>query len=297
MHNNAQRVSGLSDLRRLTLGRPDLRIALIDVRVDLTHKSLAKANIVQLEYQEWAYKEKEAVSHATFLASILVGNDDIGICPACTLVALPIMDDQFVAGRLSAQTAALRLAQAVSQAIRLGVSVIHMSLDFLPEAGEKFNVLSQALKYASLRGVRTVIAAGNRGEMVSSVLLATPGVVPVAMAGADGRPDPRATLGILVGSRGLLAPGTRILGIEAPDKIAQRDGSSFAAAFVTSAFLLLRASFEEVSSDLVWNALLNPYPGYRHVSVSPPTLNVNASFHFLQQMRSRIYERPTGNNL
>jgi subtilisin family serine protease len=253
------------------------RIALIDGAIQRNHVTLAGAAIEQTTSAD----STEGSAHATFIASILVGRGTgvLGLSPGCTLVSLPVADAQFTQGMLSAPEAASRLAQAVMQALALGVHVIQLSMQFSFELSASFRVLSDALLAASARGVRTVIAAGNQGPAGANAVLRSAGVVPVVSAHLDGTPASTAALGPAVGARGLLAPGINIPGAAIPSGSATRSGSSFAAAFVTGAFALLRCHYPHLSTDAIWDALLSPRPRSR--SIAPPALDADASFAML----------------
>lgn len=255
------------------------RIALIDGAIDCGHDALAGALIEQAP----AAGSPEGDSHATFIASMLVGRGSgvLGLCPGCTLVSLPVADAEFTQGLLRAPDAAVRLARAVLQALALEVHVIQISMQFSFELAASFRVLTEALSAAAARGVRTVIAAGNRGPAGAGLVLRAPGVVPVAMARADGMPAATAGLGQTLGARGLLAPGIDIPGAATPSGTITRSGSSFAAAFVTGAFALLRSCFPGLRPERLWDALLAPRPRAR--SIAPPPLNADASFSVLAQ--------------
>lgn len=281
--HNAQGVPGLGQLMRTSRGSSLVRIAIIDGVVESHHEALAAAKIIQHgppghpESQE----EREARGHATFVSSILVGKPGLGICPDCTLLSVPAFYGCFAEGRLSEGDAARRLAACVKRAIELGADVLHFSLEFAPEASRSFGILASALNQAGARGVRTVVAAGNRGAMSASPVLAAAGVVPVAMAGRDGKLDHRSNRGALVGRRGLLAPGVDIEGAELPTGTGRRWGSSYAAALVTGAFALLRSRFLWLDKHEIWAALMNPIPRLRTRSIVPPRLDVGASLHVL----------------
>jgi subtilisin family serine protease len=169
-------------------------------------------------------------------------------------------------------------------ALDLGADVIQLSLEFSPEVTNSFKYLTEAISAAAARGIRTVIAAGNNATLGSSLALTTSGVIPVA-TGLNGLPDPYTARGPVIGTRGLLAPGVNIPGAKRPSGIDTRTGSSFAAAFVTGTFALLRSRFPHLSRDLIWEALLDPHSyRNRHVSIVPPPLDADASLRTLENL-------------
>jgi subtilisin family serine protease len=284
------RQAELIRLMSLTVGNQDVRIAIIDGKIDSSHPSINNASIVYDNLPNFSKNASSAIDHATFIASILVGHDSnfLGICRGCTLINIPIADIDFELGRLSVFNIATRIATAIIMAVDLGADVIQLSLEFSPNVTNSFKYLTEAISAAAARGIRTVIAAGNNATLGSSLALTTSGVVPVASAGINGLPDPYTALGPVIGTRGLLAPGINLPGAKRPSGIDTRSGSSFAAAFVTGAFALLRSQFPHLSRDLIWGALLDPN-SYRnsHASIVPPPLDADASLRTLEKLQRK----------
>jgi subtilisin family serine protease len=281
------RQAGLTRLMSLTVGNQDVRIAIIDGKIDSSHSSINSASIVYDNLPNFSKNSSSAIDHATFIASILVGQDSnhLGICQGCTLINIPIADVDFELGRLSAFNIATRIAKAIVVALDLGADVIQLSLEFSPEVTNSFKYLTEAIFAAAARGIRTVIAAGNNATLGSSSTLTTSGVIPVAAAGLNGWPDPYTALGPVIGTRGLLAPGVNLPGAKRPSGIDTRSGSSYSAAFVTGTFALLRSQFPHLSRDLIWEALLDPHSSRnRHISIVPPPLDADASLRKLENL-------------
>jgi subtilisin family serine protease len=271
-----ERVLGQARLTKLVAessGGPEVRIALIDGPIGWSHPGLRGA---RMESVPGFVPPQPASEHATFLASMLVGRggDLLGLCPGCTLLSVPVIDAAFERAELPARDAAARVVRAVGRALSLGAEVIQLRLDLSPEAAGPFDVVACALESAAARGVRTVLAAGCAGE---SPVLDAVGVVPVAAALPDGSMDPETALGTALGSRGMLAPGTDLPGAVLPAGTALRSGSSYAAAFVTGTFALLRSRFPRLGADRVWEEMLDERPrsGRRAASL-PPVLDAEA---------------------
>ena len=283
--------AGLCRLLAETSGRSDVCIALIDGIVNRFHPALAHAAVVQTVTNLDEDASPGASAHASFIASMLVGEGPgvLGICRGCTLVSIPVAGLQFERGRLAAHDVAAQIAERIRQALQFCPAVIQLSLDFAPESSRPFAPLVQMIGLAARSGVRTVISAGNRGSLGSSQVLHAPGVIPVAMAGADTLPAASTTLGIAIGSRGLLAPGTNIPGAAIPTGGCVKTGTSFSATFVTATFALLLSRFRDVHPDIVWNALLVAHRRPRSLaSIVPPLLDADASLRSLQLATGRM---------
>ena len=275
------RHAGLSMLRRRTEGRADFVIGLLDGPVERGHESLAGARLAGPEAVGEPSPSKAEVAHATFVASMLVGRGPsvLGLCPACTLLSLPVADGELLQEGFPAREAARRIAEAIGRAVALGARVIQVGLEFAPAPKPVWAPAIAAIEAAAARGVRTVMAAGNGGGLGAGPLLGCRGVVPVVAAGPDGVPHASATLGPVIGLRGLMAPGVDLPGAGWPRGFTVRSGSSFAPSFVTAAVALLHASAPGRTGDEVWNALLGPPGGAR--SVVPRSLDAEAAFRSL----------------
>jgi subtilisin family serine protease len=213
----------------------------------------------------------------------------MGICPACPLISIPVMDDGFFAGRLPAAAVAVRIARAVDAALHAGAAVIQMSAEFLPGLEGAFGPLLDAAARAASRGVRLVVSAGNHGRLGGSPLLAGGAFLPVAMSRLAGGPHKAATLGPAIGRYGLMAPGEEIPGADPEGGIGRLTGSSFAACFATGGFALLRSLLPGTPAERIWDALLRPHGApLAPASLIPPDLDCDASLESLTHSQRRI---------
>lgn len=271
-----RREAGIERLRTLTSGDPDICIALIDGPVFREHPCFEGARIVEVVNQFDLEPESTATAHATCLASMLVGRGErvVSICPDSTLLSFPILDRAFQIGSLSPKAAAERISGAVVQAVACGASVIQLSLEFSSQYDKQFQQVGEALRYAAVRGVNTVVASGNHPTLGACSVLTAPGAVPVGMADLNGMPHPLGALGASIGTRGLLAAGIDIPGAVPPDSYARHAGSSYAVSFVTGTYVLLRSQNPNKHSDSIWEALIRPNGSLRRqYSIVPPRLN------------------------
>jgi subtilisin family serine protease len=275
------RQAGMLRIYCQTEGNPAIRIALIDGAIAKEHPSLAGAQIVDAIEAETNDPRCHSVRHGTFSASMLVGRGHgvMSLCPACTLLSVPAVSEAMVQAKISATETARQLARAVRRALAANPSVIQLSLEFHPRYSDCFQILGDALADAAARGVRTVIPAGNYPTLDLVPLLATAGVIPVAIADWNGTPYREGTFGAAVARGGLMAPGIEIPGAEPPTGFVERSGSSFSATFVTGAFALLAAVAPGKNPDLVWEMLLARYSnGDRTSAFIPKSLNIEGIY-------------------
>ncbi|MFN0128332.1 MAG: S8 family serine peptidase [Verrucomicrobiales bacterium] len=242
-----------------TEGTPTFKIALIDGPVARDHPSLTNAPITELAVPSDSNSASPSRRHATFMASILVGQSDevVGLCPACTVLSLPAVDDDMVTGRTSARETAQRIAACVGRAVEADADLVVLSLEFAPRQQQAFQIVADAIARAAARGVRTVLPAGNQSSLDPGLVAAAPGAVPVALGYDNGLVHPRATLGMAIAQRGLLAPGVDIPGALSTGGYALRSGSSFSAALVAGAAGLLSGLLPRATRDDIWRILLD----------------------------------------
>jgi hypothetical protein len=273
------RQTGLLPLRCRTAGSPEILVGVIDGVID-PHPSLARARI-QRSASLTRAASLPASAHATFIASILVGQGPgvLGLCPGCTLLSLPVIDAGMLDGTTTPQSAADTIARAVHAAVQAGCQVIQLGIEVTAAAGPWFGPVVGAIRAAADRGIRTVVPSGNGAGITASPLVSAPGAVPVAAGRRDGGPQSRASLSLAVAQQGLLAPGTGIPGAGPADTVIELSGSSYAVPFATASFVLLRSLAFRASAAAVWHALLTPdRPVRTPHGVVPASLDAGASW-------------------
>jgi subtilisin family serine protease len=265
------RRSGLAGLRAATTGHAGIRIALIDGPIAL-HESLRSARIHRLGAGAPVDAATAVTRHGTFIASMLAGTGDdvLGICPGCTLLSVPSVDERMISGSATARETATALAAAMNLAVDANADVVQIGLSFAANYERAFEPLAAAIRRAAARGVRTILPAGNESSLAPSALLSLPGVIPVGIATASGELDPHSTWGPAIAQRGLCAIGVDIPGALSPSGYTRRSGSSFAATIVTGAFALLYAA--KGNRSAAWNALLEPVWRRARSSMTVPGL-------------------------
>jgi subtilisin family serine protease len=289
--SNALDLVGLSALMRLSAGRPDVVIGLIDGPVAATHADLAGTTIRELPGKAsgaCAKADSVACLHGTFMAGILVakrGSPAPAICPNCSLLAYPIFADA-PDNKEMPSAAPEDLAAAILTCIDAGARILNLSLALTQSFAKEERALGEALDHAARRGVIVVAAAGNQGSVGGTIITRHPWVVPVAACDAQGRPTRESNLGHSMGRRGLRAPGEAIASLGADGKPVTLGGTSVAAPFVTGAIALLWSEFPAATAAEVKAAVTQAIAG-RRTTVTPPLLNAWAAYGLMNSHATR----------
>jgi subtilisin family serine protease len=273
---------GLNALMRLSAGRPEVVIGLIDGPVAMTHADLAGNAIRALSSKtSGACSNANSVAclHGTFMAGILVakrGSPAPAICPNCTLLAYPIFADAPDNQEMPSATPE-DLAAAILRCIEAGAKILNLSLALTQSFAKGERALGEALDHAARKGVIIVAAAGNQGSVGGTIITRHPWVIPVAACDAQGRPTRESNLGHSMGLRGLSAPGEAIASLGVDGKPLTLGGTSVAAPFVTGAIALLWSEFPAATAAEVKAAITQAIAG-RRTTVTPPLLNAWAAY-------------------
>jgi hypothetical protein len=217
----------LADLHEIATGR-DVRIAVIDSMVDLTHPDLVGQ--VMLSQNFVVGRPAVAETHGTGVAGIIAARADnglgiVGVAPRARLMALRACW-QLPADRSGAAGTvcdSLSLAKALSFAIEHKAQVINLSLSGPPDP-----LLGLLIDTAVSRGV-TVVAAYDRGAAGGGFPASHPGVIAV-IDESLARPPP----GVYS------APGRDVPTTQPGGRWFLVNGSSFAAAHVSGLVALVR---------------------------------------------------------
>ncbi|SEN82537.1 Subtilase family protein [Duganella sp. CF517] len=273
--------SSLGKLQAVTSGSPDVIVGVIDGPVRLDHEDLS-ANISSARNNPSG--SALARRHGTFIAGILSARTDApvpGICPGCTVIVRPLSALSALENGIVSLSPD-ELAAAIVECIQRGAQIINLSLSLSPSIGDRTSSMADALRLAASRGVLVIAASGNGAHLHDSELTAHPWVIPVVSLAADGRYSIFSTTSPSIGSRGVGAPGENIHGLSEQGGHVTLSGTSAAAAFVTGAAALLRASFTKVSPEVLRAALV----GTRRLrrTLYPPPLNAWAAYLQLSQM-------------
>jgi subtilisin family serine protease len=273
----------LRPLMQQTSGRPTITLGLIDGPVSTQLPDFTKENIRDIPGKSGGTcvrPDSVACAHGTFVAGILVakrGSEAPAICPDCTLLVRPIFTEATPGNGQMPSATPEELAKAVLETIDAGAHIINMSVGLLQSTVKGERALRDSLDYAAGRGVITVVAGGNQGNIGGSVITGHPWVIPVVAFDLEGRPTGYTNLGNSLGRRGLGGPGQGITSLGADGKPRSFGGTSAAAPFVTGTIALLWSEFPTASAGQIKLAVTRGYAP-RRAAIAPPLLDAWAAY-------------------
>jgi subtilisin family serine protease len=276
----------LTSLIKLTSGKPEIGVGLIDGPVAVKHSGFSGATIREISRKlssNCTQTTSVACLHGTFVAGILCANRDsvaLAICPNCTLLIRPIFAETTLGNEQIPSTAPEELATAIVESIDAGARVLNMSVALAQPSSRGQRKLEEALDYAVKRGVIVVAAAGNQGTLGSSAITRHPWVIPVVACDLQGRPISQSNLGSSIAKQGLSAPGDNITSLGAKDQPLTLGGTSVAAPFVTGAIALLWSEFPTATAAEVKLAVTQAN-GQRRTTLVPPLLDAWAAYQVM----------------
>ncbi|MGQ0794543.1 MAG: S8 family serine peptidase [Deltaproteobacteria bacterium] len=235
-------ILGLRELWAETLGDPRISVAILDGRADMSHPSLAGANLAEIKTlaSDAAIRGGHSLRHGTHVASLIFGNHTggiWGIAPLCRGIIAPVFQDSARGGISVASE--LDLARAITQALEAGASVINISGGELSDASVTSPILASVIGRCQKRGALVIAAAGNDGGAYHHIPAAMPETLVVGAMDWQGEPAKFSNWGAKYRLRGVLAPGVDIPGATAGGGSATQSGTSYAAPVVSGVAALL----------------------------------------------------------
>ncbi|MGA8196235.1 MAG: S8 family serine peptidase [Acetobacteraceae bacterium] len=213
----------LPALMKLSEGRPEITIGLIDGPVARDHPDLAGGRIREIPgagASACVVNTSAACRHGTFVAGILAARRGCAapaICPGCTLLVRPIFSEAAGPGGLPSASPQ-DLAEAIIACIDAGARVLNISAAITQPVARGERALKEALGEAARHGVIVVAAAGNQGSLGCTAITGDSWVIPVVAYEAADRPLGQSNLGASIGRNGIGAPGARITSLGAGGK-------------------------------------------------------------------------------
>jgi subtilisin family serine protease len=158
----------------VTKGAPDVVVAVLDTGIDHGHPDLAGSLVAGYDVVNGDSDAADDQGHGTASAGVIAartnnGQGQAGMCWRCSLMPVKVL-----AGNGFGTTAAL--ATGIIWAVDHGADVISMSVG----GPVTTQTLTEALAYASRKGVVLVGAAGNSGSSTPNYPAADPQVLSVA---------------------------------------------------------------------------------------------------------------------
>lgn len=236
LHELCDQLPGLEAIRARTLGRPEIRIAVLDGPVDVEHEAFAGARILTAPTAERLTSSDRLAMHGTHVASIICGSEASetpGIAPGVSIVAVPVFS------RERPQVPQVDLARAIEAAIAAGAHVINLSAGQYADVAAAHDLLAGAVKRAQDAGILLVAAAGNDACDCLHLPAALPTALAVGALGRDGEPASFSNWGDAYLENGIMAPGEDILGAAAGGGSVRASGTSAAAPVVSAVAALL----------------------------------------------------------
>src|SRR6185312_2117941 len=239
---------GLAKLRALSLGNPNVRLALLDGPAALDHPCFVGASVQQVSGgwlpdtppADWA------VQHATGIASIVLGQPGTsveGIAPGIHVINLVSAYDEEHA------TSELTLAHAIEAALSLEPDIIHMAQCIPSQTSTVGDLLAGALRRAWSAGILLVAPAGNNGGTSFCAPADQPVVLAVGGLNDDGSVREFSNRGNAYDGHGVMAWGENLL-VATPDGKTKREaGTSGAAPQVSATAALLLSIARDAGLD------------------------------------------------
>jgi cyanobactin maturation PatA/PatG family protease len=245
--SNIDRVPGLRDLQGACRDASRISIAVIDGPVDIAHPALTGASLDLLTGVTIASEApRPSRAHGTHVASVLFGRPDgpvAGAAPNCRGLLIPIFSDSEDGGIRPCSE--FDLARALMLACERGANIINISAGRLSGSGVAGAHLEDAVRHCLRTGALLIAAAGNDGCDCMQVPAALPGVLVVGAMDENGEPVGFSNWGRAYRDRGVLAPGTNIIGAAAGGEVSAMTGTSFATPLVAGTAALLMATLLE----------------------------------------------------
>lgn len=275
----------LPELMKLTSGRSEIAVGMVDGPIAVSHSDLARSSIQEVAGRaraQCAQTTSAACVHGTFVAGILSakrGSTAPAICPDCTLLVNPVFSETATASAEQPSATPEELAAAILECIEAGARIVNLSLAVTRSSPKGERALKLALDHAVRRGVIIVAAAGNQGAVGGTAITSHPWVIAVGACDANGKPVNQSNLGRSIGRNGLRAPGEQVTSLGADGPSLALGGTSVAAPFVTGAVALIWSKLPAASGAQIRLALQQAHARGRP-SVTPPLLDAWAAYQY-----------------
>lgn len=238
-HLQATRVPGVWPLTR---GDPSVVVAILDTGVDLDRPELATSLVPGIDVTN-DDEPRDRNGHGTFVAGIVAANGFVdGVCPACSLMPIKVVPNG------STEAPKFASAQGIVWAVDHGADVVNLSFG----GSDRSDVQEAAVRYALVRGVVVLAAAGNESAAAPQYPAAYDGVIAVGATDDRDRMWSGSTYGPWVD---LAAPGGGVFSLSLDGGFERRSGTSFATPIASGVAALLRAYHPDLEAAEVAAAL------------------------------------------
>jgi thermitase len=228
---------------KVTAGKPNIVIAILDTGIDKTQKDLVGKVTAEVNFTNSPTTD-DIYGHGTHVAGIIAawagsstGVD--GLAPDCRLMNVKVADDQ---GRFDSSVA----AKGINWAVDHGANIINISL----MSTEPSSAMERAIEYAWNKGVVVVAAAGN---LVGNKIVYPAYYSNCIAVAATNNNDCVASWSSQGSWVDVAAPGVDIYSTLPENKYGYESGTSMAAAYVSG----LAGLIFTMESDRNGNSLVN----------------------------------------
>jgi subtilisin family serine protease len=279
----------LTPLMKLSSGRAETKIALIDGPVVTNHTDLSGTRIHEIAGRKQSACTRTnsfACMHGTFVAGILSArraSKAPSIAPECLLLVRPIFTETASRNQVMPSATPEELATAIVDCVDSGAHVINLSAELAPPSPKGERKLKEALDYSVTQGTLVVAATGNHARIGSSAITGHDWVIPVGACDLLGRPTSYSNFGKSIGRRGLSAPGEDITSLGTDGPPLTLGGTSAAAPFVTGCIALLLSIFPKATATSVKLAVTQGQPS-RRTGIVPALLDAWAAYRQLENV-------------
>ena len=220
------------------------RLGMIDSGVDTAHPALQRSTVTR----RGCAGQARPAAHGTAVASLLVGDSDVGFHGALPRARLFAMD-VYCEGSAQPGGGVAAIAEGLAWLARERVGVVNISLVGPPNA-----LLRRVVEAAQAQGLLIVAPVGNDGPAAPPLYPAAwPGVIGVTAVDARRRVLVEAGRGAQVA---LAAPGADMVAAEAGSRVyAPVRGTSFASPLVAGLLAARLPSPDRAAASSAFNAL------------------------------------------
>ncbi len=253
----------LAFAKALTRGSPQVKIAVLDTGVNLSHPELAGrllpgADFVDLEgmdtsdfigdYLGYDDVPEDEVGHGTHVSGIIASRGlqmDEGVAPDCRILPVRVLATMRTGGRLVGAGIIDNINAGIKCAVDWGADIINMSLGIKHTGGGLPH--EDVIRYALSKNVTVVAASGNDGSPERYYPGALPGVIAVGAVDYSGQVTAFTSYGANIT---VVAPGLNIYSSFANNSYAVASGTSQASPFVAGSVGLMKAYAKSMGASL-----------------------------------------------
>jgi thermitase len=254
--------------KAITRGNADIKIAVLDTGVNLTHKELQgkiikRADFVDLEglntsdfvgdIKGYDDVPEDEVGHGTHVSGIIAGRGiqmDEGVAPECSVMAVRVLATMKAGDRFVGAGVVDNIDPAIKWAVDNHADIINMSLGIRHVGGGLPH--EDVIRYALSKNVVVVAASGNDGTNQRYYPGALPGVIAVGAVDNDGAVTRFTSYGANIT---VVAPGLGIYSSFAHNSYAVASGTSQASPFVAGGVALAKSYALEMGHKLTNNEI------------------------------------------